>query len=196
MTITNGYTTLAEMKALKRITTTDASDDTVIESLIEAVSRYIDIATRRIYYLITPAVARYFTASDEDRVYIGDYVTITSLKLDLDGDGVYETTLTTSDYWPMPINDTQKTYIQLKRFASYVFPTTPLGVELTSTFGFTTAPDDIALACQMIVTNLYSNRFGVSNEGAATITGAGVVITPRDVPPMAADILAKYTRHL
>jgi len=53
---------------------------------------------------------------------------------------------------------------------------------------------DIVLACQMIVKNLYHNRFGQNTTGAATITGAGVVLAPEDVPASALMILKNYTR--
>lgn len=53
---------------------------------------------------------------------------------------------------------------------------------------------DIVLACQMIVKNLYHNRLGQNSTGAATITGAGVVLAPEDVPASALMILKNYTR--
>jgi hypothetical protein len=53
---------------------------------------------------------------------------------------------------------------------------------------------DIVLACQMIVKNLYHNRFGQNTTGVATITGAGVVISPEDIPASALAILKNYER--
>jgi hypothetical protein len=46
----------------------------------------------------------------------------------------------------------------------------------------------------MIVVNLYNSRYGAGTEGAATITGAGVVITPRDIPAGAKLIVDHYRR--
>jgi len=54
--------------------------------------------------------------------------------------------------------------------------------------------DDIKAACLDIATSYYRRRYGESVSGTATITGAGVVIMPQDVPAMARDILLGYTR--
>jgi hypothetical protein len=49
--------------------------------------------------------------------------------------------------------------------------------------------DDIVNACLQIVTTLYGRRFGENMSGVATITAAGVVITPQDVPGLAREII-------
>jgi hypothetical protein len=43
-----------------------------------------------------------------------------------------------------------------------------------------------------IANNAYRRRFGESSGGTATVTAAGVVISPRDVPAMAAEFIATY----
>jgi len=43
---------------------------------------------------------------------------------------------------------------------------------------------------------IYKRRYGVNTEGAATITGAGVVITPRDKSPEYWSIVNRYKRLL
>jgi hypothetical protein len=55
---------------------------------------------------------------------------------------------------------------------------------------------DIELACRMIVKNLYHNRFGQNTTATATITGAGVVLAPEDIPASAMSILKVYTRAI
>ena len=62
MAIINGYATLAEFKALLGITSTNATDDSIIEDCIEAASRYIDGKTRRTFYARTET--RYFSVPD------------------------------------------------------------------------------------------------------------------------------------
>ena len=54
--------------------------------------------------------------------------------------------------------------------------------------------DDIAQAAMEIAVSAYHRRWGVSASGTATITGAGVVITPQDVPSWAAKIIASHAR--
>ena len=53
---------------------------------------------------------------------------------------------------------------------------------------------EIEMACKMLVDQTYRNRFGENLGGTATVTAAGVVITPQDVPALAAEIIHKYTR--
>ena len=54
--------------------------------------------------------------------------------------------------------------------------------------------DDIKAACIDIAVGFYKRRYGETTSGTATITGAGVVITPQDVPAMARDIIASDRR--
>lgn len=54
---------------------------------------------------------------------------------------------------------------------------------------------DIAQACEDIVITVYNRRFGVGQEsGEATITAAGVVISPRDITEFARTVLNSYRR--
>jgi hypothetical protein len=51
-------------------------------------------------------------------------------------------------------------------------------------------------ACRAIVQNEYKKRHGANTEGAATITGAGVVITPDSIPRTAARIIRNLKRAI
>jgi hypothetical protein len=52
--------------------------------------------------------------------------------------------------------------------------------------------DDIKTACLQIAQSVYAARSGQSSSGKITITAAGVVIRPEEVPPMAKDIIESY----
>jgi hypothetical protein len=52
----------------------------------------------------------------------------------------------------------------------------------------------IQSACYQITTGVYKRRFGENLSGVARVTGAGVVITPQDVPQLAARILLNHSR--
>ena len=52
----------------------------------------------------------------------------------------------------------------------------------------------VRTACRSIVVNEYKRRFGESTTGTATITGAGVVLTPDSIPPSAARIIRNLKR--
>jgi hypothetical protein len=49
-------------------------------------------------------------------------------------------------------------------------------------------------ACQQIVNSLYKKRFGENVSGVATVTAAGVVLTPADIPTSALKMLGPLMR--
>lgn len=203
--IVYGYTTLAAIKNVKRITSTDATDDGVIENMIEAASRYIDHETQRRFHNGAADETRTYTAPNGERLYVDDLLTVTTLKTDDDGDRTYESTWAATDYDLLPENastDGQPyTYIQITPDGDYTFPSQRKGVQIVGRFGYCATgshPVDIEQACIDIVVNLYNRRYGVGQNGVgsdtATITGAGVVITPHDVPESAWKTIKYYRR--
>ena len=195
MAITNGYATLAEYKLWADISSTDTNDDSVIEDLVELASRYIDHKTGRTFYARTET--RYF-----------DVPRMGSRELRLDDDLLTITTLTNGDdssianteYNFIPKNITPYYAIRLKASSSayWNFDSDGNGefvISVAGTWGYTaTAPDDIKSACLMIATSAYKRRFGESTSSTATITAAGVVLTPQDIPSQAADIIRLFVR--
>ena len=202
MSVLNGYTTVAEIKMMlsEASMTTNAADDAVIEDIIEAASRYIDNETRRRFYSTSADETRYYSTHNKGRIFIDDLLTVTSIKTDADYDRTYETTFAATDYLLCPdnavLNGEPYTWIEIDPLSSNYFPTTRKGPQIVGTFGFSTAaPDDIKQACIMISVSLYQSRRGMGMEGVAQVTGAGVVITPKDVPEMAAKIIAARTKN-
>src|SRR5574340_58780 len=55
---------------------------------------------------------------------------------------------------------------------------------------------DIKMYCMEIVQNVYGMRSGQSSAGRVTVTAAGVVIRPEEVPPMVAQALKGYRNIL
>ena len=116
----NGYTTLADYKkwsaarGLSGSISTDTSDDAVITSLIENVSRYIDNETNRKFF---PHIeTRLYDVPNEGnprQILVDDdlleVITLTN------GD---DTVLTTTDYFLLPRNESPKFAIQLKDYSS------------------------------------------------------------------------------
>lgn len=199
MSITNGYCTLIDVRNLKRITIMDATDDDVIEDLIEAASRYIDgFCGRRFHTTTNDETRTYSGTSDGERCYTDDIISITTLKTDEDGDRTYENTWAVTDYDLCPNNaaldGSPYTWLEVTPNGNYGFPDHRKGVQIVGKFGFASAPHDIRMACLSIVSSLYYNRFGQSTQGAATVTGAGVVITPEDIPASAVEMLKKWRR--
>lgn len=191
--ITNGYTTRAAVLEMLRTNSTDAIDDTVVDALITAASRYIDTRTGRTFYSRTET--HYFDVPEGRTLWLDDdLISVTTLT---NGDG---TVLTTTDYMLQPYNDAPYYAIKLKDISDVVWEVDSNSsaervITLAGSWGFSaTAPADISLACKLIAVSTYRNRFGENMTGAATITGAGVVVTPQDVPSLAAEIIRRYTR--
>lgn len=76
MAITNGYATLAEVKASLRIT--DNLDDTLLETAIESASRMIDGYTARTFYNAGTATRNY-AATDALNLIIDDAISISQI---------------------------------------------------------------------------------------------------------------------
>lgn len=65
--------------------------------------------------------------------------------------------------------------------------------DTTSVYIWSVEPD-IVLATQMIAKNFYHNRFGQNTSAVATVTAAGLILAPEDIPASALKILQRYTR--
>lgn len=151
MPITNGYTTLATLKV--RLGIADTSDDSVLEAIVESVSRAIDDYCQRQFYAVSQT--RYFTARRHDRLLVDDMLSVTTLKTDEDGDGTYETTWASSDYQLAPYNAQLEsvpqpyTVIETSENGDYCFPVgIRKGVQVAGSWGFSsTTPDVVEQAC-------------------------------------------------
>lgn len=191
--ITNGYTTRQEVLDLLRAESTDVLDDAVVDALITQASRWIDRHTGRTFYARTET--RYFDVPDSRLLFFDDdLISVTTLT---NGDA---TVLTTADYFLLPRNETPKFAAKLKESSSYVWEWDSNNdregvISIAGSWGYSaTCPADVEQACQLICVNMYRNRFGPNITGAATLTAAGVVITPQDIPASAVALLSAYRR--
>lgn len=202
MTITNGYATLAEYKAwiavrgLAGSVGTDTSDDSVIEILIESASRYFDRETGKRFYLNGTDETRYYTAENSYEINIDPLSTLTSLSVDYNAVRSY-TALVDADYDLLPVNaaldGTPYTCIAIDTVNSGAyFPTSRNGVKLVGKFGYPSTPTDVKEATLSIAQSLNSSRSGQTSGGRVTVTAAGVVIRPEDVPAFAQKIIQHY----
>ena len=99
MAITNGYCSLAEVKASARIT--DNVDDALLELAVESASRLVDSYTQRYFYNAGTAT-RLFAPQDSYVAEIDDLITLTTLQTS-DGDD-FGTTWAAKDYQLEPLN--------------------------------------------------------------------------------------------
>jgi hypothetical protein len=167
--ITNGYATLAELRARLGITDgSDTTDDAVIEAVIEAVSREIDKYCGRRFYVTDSDETRYFTAEFSDVLFAGDIVSISSLQSDEDGDRTYEETWATTDYDLLPFNaaldNEPYTRLGITPDGDYAFPTIPKAVKIVGKWGWPAVPDAINEACLLQSIRIFKRKdapFGV-----------------------------------
>lgn len=194
MAISNGYATLSEYKAYHTVDSTDATDDGVIEDIIEAASRHIDAQSGRTFYARTET--RFFSIPNGRELrFDDDLLTITTLT---NGD---DTTIAATEYNLLPRNVSPKYGLKLKESASISwYPDSDSNYEyvisIAGTWGYAaTRPDDINLACLEIARVLYGRRSGESVSNIARVTAAGVVLVPQGTPAWVVDVIGRYRRR-
>lgn len=195
MPITNGYATLAQVKAAMRIPTADTVDDALIETAIESASRQIDGHCQRRFY--TTSATRVYTPNDSYICEIDDLVTLTTLRTQSDIDGTYDTTWASTDYQLEPLNKLagglEVSWTQIRAVGDFLFPTFggEATVQVTGTFGWATVPSEIKQACIILSQRQYK-RYD-SPLGVAGVGEIGVIRVSR-IDPDVASILAPYRR--
>lgn len=127
----------------------EADDAAGILRMEEAASREIDNFCDRHFYDLTTTL--YLDGNGRDLLFVPDLLTITSVKLDLDGDGVYEVELTDpTDYWPIrygangqdnaPVTALR---LNLRAGSRSTFPAYPRAVEIIGSSGYTSAVERV-----------------------------------------------------
>lgn len=151
MAVTNGYTTLAELKSALRIPASDSIDDTLLEKAINSASRLIDGYAQRSFYNGGTAT-RVYAPQDSYITQFDDLQSLTTLETSSDGDG-FDTTWTSSDYQLEPLNgisDGLSTpYTRVRAIGDYTFLTLneEATVRVTGVWGWASVPDAISQAC-------------------------------------------------
>ena len=202
MAITNGYATLAEVKAAARIT--DSVDDALLEIAIESASRAIDGHTHRNFTVAgTAATARVFTATNSDFVWVDDVASTTGLvvKTADNLDANFATTWVAADYQLEPLNGVSEgiswPYTRIRSTGNKGFPygSDLAGVQVTARWGWLTVPTAIKQAC-IILAGRQFKRYD-SPLGVAGFGDLGAMRVSR-VDPDVATLIEPYvlTRNL
>ena len=191
------YTTLSQIKAIldSQGLPTDVADDAVITQFITAASTYFDEATGKTF--VASAGTRYYDCPvGTNDLLVDDFISLTSIT---NGDG---TLIPTGEVQTLPLNTTPKYIIHIKGSSTYLW-TPPTTGDLTGAIAITadwgqsaTCPAQVRTAVEAFVISLYQSKRGNNVQGSATITGAGLVITPRDVPDFTAQIIRHYASKL
>ena len=170
MAITNGYCTLAEVKASLRIT--DSVDDDLLELAVEAASREIDSSCERQFY--STATTRIYTPRHSYITEIDDLSSVTSIKTSSAADGVFDVTWGTDDYQLEPLNGLiggiETPANQIRAVGDYTFPISggEATVQVVGTFGFSTTPTAIRQATVILASRIYKR-----NDSPLGVAGFG-----------------------
>lgn len=195
MAITNGYCTLAQVKAALRLT--DSDDDTLLEERIEAASRRIDGYCSRFFYkTASTAVGQY--ALNEFVLPVSDIANSTvTVKTDDDGDGTFEDTWTQGvDYQLEDLDASITGYpyrrivaIGSKTFPLIVQPQAPV-IQVTAQWGWNAVPSDVREACVL----LSIRGFARLNAALGVVGFADMAVQVRSIDPDVRDLLAPYRK--
>lgn len=192
------YATLAEFKSAIGIT--DSTDDTPLQSVLDATDALIDNYTDRKQGFGTATETRYYNADTWQYVLVDDLVSVTSLTTDDNGDGTYPTTwVAGTDYnlapgnaaldgWPYTELDVSVTYP--KNFPKGVYR----GVKVTGVFGWPAVPNAVKQAAIIQASAVWSSRtspFGII--GSADL--GGILRQTRALHPEAQVLLDAYRRR-
>jgi hypothetical protein len=193
MALTNAYATLAQVKAALRIT--DAVDDALLEISINGASRQIDAYCERVFY--STVGTRVYTPNDSFTVEIDDLSAITLLETNSRDSG-FDTTWTADDYQLEPLNQLAGGMVQpatriraVKDLLFPVFDDAQATVRVSGTFGYTSVPADVQIACILLSERLFK-RFD-SPGGVMGFSDIGAIRVSRNDPDVAA-LLDPYIR--
>lgn len=195
MAITNGYATLAQVKAALRIT--DSVDDTLLEMAIESGSRAIDGYANRNFYSNGSAV-RVFTPNDSFMTEIDDLISVTTLKTKSDDDSGFDTTWTATDYQLEPLNGRADgittPYTNIRAIGDYLFTQFEgeATVEVTGVWGWSSTPISVTQACVIQASRIYKRLD--SPLGVAGISDIGIMRVSNRLDPDVAQLVDPLRR--
>lgn len=192
------YATLAELKAMLGIT--DAQDDSRLQEALDAAEEIVDGWCHRSFGQVA-SQARTFTATTSTRLDTDDLVSVTSVKVDRDGDGTYEETVAASAYALRPANAAASgrpyTQLVLLTTAGLVWPDIENGVEVTGTWGWPSVPSAVKSATLRQAAALWRSGsqapWGVADPSLA---GDDIRVNSRFLDRQAQLLLSPYRKVL
>ena len=202
MIVTNSYAELAEFLALPDMQSAEPGDDVFIERLLERCSREFDGDTGQWFYA-HQATRTYDVPKGRCLELDAPLLSVTTIT---NGD---DTTVESTEYNLYPLNGPNKYEIRIKQNSSVLWKYNSGGetegvITVNGQWGYvdrdSTDPESMMpilnskSAVLALALSVYKRRYGVGAEGLATVTGAGVVITPRDKSPEYWSIVSRYKR--
>jgi len=196
LAITNGYATLAQIKAAARIQ--DSVDDSLLEMAVESASRAIDGHAGR-YFYSTGTATRYYAADDSFITQIDDLSsTALVLQTSASGNGIFDTTWAVGDYQLEPLNGNVDglavPYTRIRAVENYLFPveSEQALVKVTGVFGWASVPTSITQACIIQASRIFKRLD--SPLGIAGFGDMGAMRVSRYLDPDVEQLVAPYRR--
>jgi hypothetical protein len=177
LAITNGYCTLADVKAALRIT--DTVDDALIENSINAASRMIDQYCNRYFYSTAAGEVRYFKAIDAFNCWIDDCQSISQLATAQANPITFNQIWASTDFQTIPANTYANGAYQpitgLVAVYQYFFPTWQEStlVQVTGQWGWPSVPEPIKFATIIQASRLFKRL--ESPLGVAGVSDIGII---------------------
>ena len=193
MAITNGYASLAEVKASLKIS--DNIDDALIELAVESASREIDQACERIFYQATGT--RVFVPRDSYVVEIDDLRSLTTLKTSSGADGLFDITWQSDDYQLEPLNGIVGGIVSptthIRAIDDYLFTIDggEATVQVAGNWGWDTIPTAIKQATVILASRIF--RRNDSPLGVMGFGDMGVVRVSR-IDPDIDSLISPYKK--
>lgn len=183
MAITNGYCSLADVKASARIT--DTVDDSLLELAVESASRLVDSYTQRYFYNAGTAV-RLFAPQDNYVTEIDDLISLTTLETS-DGDE-FGTTWAAKDYQLEPLNGhvdglTGHPATRIRAVDDFLFNLLDLEatVRVTGVWGWAAVPTAVKQATVIQAARIFRRNdspLGIAGFGDMGAVRVGVQLDP------------------
>jgi hypothetical protein len=158
--ITNGYTTLNDVKSALNIE--DSMENASIEMAIATASRQIDDYCGRFFYTdgtVQAPATRYYTPQNYWVLPTDDFVSISEIATDDNFDQTYDTVWTATDSMFEPVNNPS---------GAYVFPSPlPQSVRVRGIFGWSTVPFEVKTAAKIQASRLFlrnQSPFGIAGN--------------------------------
>ena len=192
VSIESAYATSSQYRAVTG--KTDIGQDADILTDLKAISRYLDSKMGRFFTKDAEDVARIYVAPENTfALWVDDLPAVpTTVKVDDNGDGVFETTLAAADYELLPLNADKGpeprpyTRIQLTPWGSYSTFIPGARIEVTAQFGWPAVP----LAIQQATIHLTAILRLESPRATRRISELGEAI---DTSPDAQRIIRQLT---
>lgn len=174
------YVTVQALKS--RLKITNSADDYELHAACFSVSRMIEQWCDRHFWMTASSEARTFVPQGFYNLVLpafSELVSVTTLQTDESGDGVFETTWSTSDYQLWPPNPTAvpepKPYKEIKVIGTRVFPIIFPGIiaradriKITGVYGWPEVPWGVRQAALILAAEAYKAKdapFGSAGEG-------------------------------